>query len=69
MCQMKAKISTIQEGELLIEDVTSVEARDGAVTVNSFFEPPRVFAGATIQGIDCTDGVILVVQAGKGARA
>ncbi len=68
MCQMKVRISAVGADDLLIEDVTAVEARDGAVTVTSFFEPPRVFAAAAIQSIDCLRGTIVVGPAEQGKR-
>jgi hypothetical protein len=47
---------TLLEGtgaELQIENVTSLEFSDNSVTVNAFFEKPRIFTDVVVEKVDC----------------
>jgi predicted RNA-binding protein len=66
MCQMRVMMEYTAGSEQIMEDVTGLEVTPGGVVLSSFFEEPRLIAGASVKKIDFMATVVTLCAQGGG---
>lgn len=61
MCQMSVVLEKEGSQEVIMENVTLLEAKDGGVEVSTLFDPPKLVPQATVQRMDFNSGTVTLV--------
>lgn len=61
MCQMSVVLEKDGNQEVIMENVTLLEAKDGGIEVSTLFDPPKLVAQATVKKMDFNSGTVTLV--------
>ncbi len=65
MCQISAIMERDGREETLMEGVTALEVTDDGILLSTFFEEPKLVAGAVIRRIDFLGGRLVLGRGGE----
>ena len=63
MCQMSVVLERNGEQEVIMENVTLLEAKDEGIEVSTLFDPPKIVEKATVKKMDFNSGTVTLVPA------
>ena len=61
MCQMSVVLEKDGSQEVIMENVTVLEAKDGGIEVSTLFDPPKLVPRAIVQKMDFNSGIVTLV--------
>ena len=61
MCQMSVVLEKEGNQEVIMENVTVLEAKQGGVEVSTLFDPPKLVPKARVQRMDFNSGTVTLV--------
>ena len=62
MCQMSVVLEQNGEQEVIMENVTLLEANDKGIEVSTLFDPPKIVENATVKKMDFNSGTVTLVS-------
>lgn len=65
MCQMSVVLEKEGSREVIMENVTLLEAKDGGIEVSTLFDPPKLVAQSIVQRMDFNSGTVTLVPISK----
>jgi predicted RNA-binding protein len=66
MCQMSVVLEQDGKEQLIMENVTMLEAVSGGITVSALFEEPESVPDTIVKKIDFMDGKVILTSSNKG---
>ncbi len=63
MCQMSVVLEKEGSQEVIMENVTLLEAKDGGIDVSTLFDPPKHVAQVMVKKMDFSSGTVTLVPA------
>lgn len=61
MCQLSVVLDKDGEREVIMENVTLLEAKEGGIEVSTLFDPPKMVANALVKRLDMNSGTVTLV--------
>ncbi|MEN8258877.1 MAG: CooT family nickel-binding protein [Thermodesulfobacteriota bacterium] len=63
MCQMSVVLEKDGDREVIMENVTLLEAKSEGIEVSTLFDPPKLVPRATVKKMDMNSGTVTLVPA------
>ncbi|PLX48920.1 MAG: RNA-binding protein [Desulfobulbaceae bacterium] len=64
MCQLSVVLDKDGEQEVIMENVTLLEAKEEGIEVSTLFDPPKMVANALVKRLDMNSGTVTLVPSG-----